>query len=102
MLTQPNSQKPTNRRVLSPERLKLITDLRAESENPERMTRLYDLTELGLTIEAAREIHDNEMEIEKINNLLREKKQNEAQSARRNQHDGNRAKDGNVDQAYKW
>ena len=71
------------------------------------MTRLYDLTELGLSIEAAREMHDNEIEIEKVNNLLREKKKYEAtgKAFKRQVGDakGNsQAKDEVEDQSFRW
>ena len=74
-------------------------NLQEESENPERMSRLCELTELGLSVEAAREMHDNVIEIEKINKLLRDKKKKEqmGKTPREQQ-----AKDGDVDQAFEW
>ena len=82
--------------------MKKVIDLRAESENPERMKRLYDLTELGLTIQEAREMHDSELEIEKINNLLREKKRNENQSRAKEPGMNQQVKDGTSNQPFRW
>ena len=76
-------------------------DLREDYDNPERMLCLCELTELGLSIEAAREMHDNEKEIEKINNLLREKKKKESFRTM-NSSEGQQAKDGDVEQPFTW
>ena len=94
-------------RTLSPKTLKKVVELREESENPERMTRLYDLTELGLSIEAAREMHNNEIEIEKVNNLLRGKKKYEATCMAYKRQVGDakgnsQAKDEVEDQSFRW
>ena len=86
-------------RTTCPEKLKMIVDLRDELENPERMSRLCELTELGLSVEAAREMHDNEKEIEKINKLLRDKKKKEQMGKKPKEQ---QAKDGDVDQAFEW
>ena len=63
---------------------------------------MYDLTELGLTIEAAREMHDSEMEIKKVNELLREKRRNESQRRTNEPHVNQQVKDGKSDHSFSW
>ena len=78
--SQPTISKTQTFRKVPQDKMDLIIALRAESENPARMTRLHDLTELGLSLEAAREMCDNEAEIQNVNDLLKEKKKKESQA----------------------
>jgi hypothetical protein len=77
-------------------------EVREEYNNPAKMERLYDLTELGLTLEAAREMYDSEMEIKKIDSLLQEKKKKQDLDKSNKTYHGSQAKDGVEDQAFRW
>ena len=99
---QEHNQKKLPYRTLSPARLKHIMEVREEYDNPAKMERLYDLTELGLTLEAAREMYDSEMEIKKIDSLLQEKKKKQDLDKSNKTYHGSQAKDGVEDQAFRW
>ena len=92
----------TKKPAVDNEKLQMIVKLREESENPERMNRLIELTEIGLSIDAAREIHDNEMEIEKINKLIGEKKKSSVAKRPDFKKTTREEKDGEADNAFEW
>ena len=92
----------TKKPAVDNEKLQMIVKLREESENPERMNRLIELTEIGLSIDAAREIHDNEMEIEKINKLIGEKKKSSVAKRPEFKKTTCEEIDGEADNAFEW
>jgi hypothetical protein len=57
-----------------PETLKQIISIRSETENGER---LYELTELGLSVEAAKDLVEREKELESVHKMLDEKRKKE-------------------------
>ena len=56
--------------------MKLISSIRGERADYER---LAELTELGLSVEAARDLVANEKEIAAVNGMLNEKKKSQQQ-----------------------
>ena len=97
--SQPTINKTQTFRKVPQDKMDLIIALRADSENPARMTRLHELIDLGLSLEAAREMCDNEEEIQNVNNLLKEKKKKESQA---NTSNGLPVTDGNKDRSFEW
>ena len=97
--SQPTINKTQTFRKVPQDKMDLIIALRADSENPARMTRLHELIDLGLSLEAAREMCDNEEEIQNVNNLLKEKKKKESQA---NTSNGLPVTDGKKDRSFEW
>ena len=99
---QTNSKyhKVSDREIELPERpdfrtkdkMKLISAIRGERADYERLS---ELTELGLSVEAARDLVANEKEIAAVNGMLNEKKKSQ-------QHQENNAVAGNKERSYEW
>ena len=74
------------------DKMKLISSIRGERADYERLS---ELTELGLSLEAARDLVANEKEIAAVNGMLNEKKKSQ-------QRQENNGVAGHKERSYEW